>query len=72
MTDRILAMADDPEAAYDAAADAVAAGQVIVLPTDTVYGVGADAINAEAVQRLLTPSSAAGIFPHPCWWRRCP
>ncbi|MDN5571003.1 MAG: threonylcarbamoyl-AMP synthase [Propionibacteriaceae bacterium] len=65
MTDRILAMADDPEAAYDAAADAVAAGQVIVLPTDTVYGVGADAINAEAVQRLLDAKQRGRDFPPP-------
>ena len=32
-----------------AAASAVADGQLVVLPTDTVYGVGADAFNPAAV-----------------------
>ena len=36
-----------------AAADAVRRGELVVLPTDTVYGVGADA---------FTPAAVAGIF----------
>ena len=35
------------------ASDAVARGEIIVLPTDTLYGVGADAFNAAAVIRVL-------------------
>ena len=35
------------------AVEAVRAGEIVVLPTDTVYGVGADAFSAEAVASLL-------------------
>lgn len=55
----------DAEAAYAAAADAVAAGEVIVLPTDTVYGVGADATSGAAVQRLLDAKQRGRDFPPP-------
>ena len=44
---------DDFAAGADAARQAVERGECIVLPTDTVYGIGADAFSAEAVQRLL-------------------
>ena len=36
------------------AATAVAAGELVVLPTDTVYGLGCYAFSPEAVVRLLT------------------
>jgi L-threonylcarbamoyladenylate synthase len=36
-----------------AAADAVQAGHVVGLPTDTVYGIGVDPLNTEAVARLF-------------------
>ncbi len=36
-----------------AAATAVLSGELVVLPTDTVYGVGADAFSPAAVTRLL-------------------
>jgi L-threonylcarbamoyladenylate synthase len=35
------------------AADAVRAGGIIALPTDTVYGLAVDPFNAQAVQRLF-------------------
>jgi L-threonylcarbamoyladenylate synthase len=35
------------------AARLIRSGAVIVYPTDTVYGVGADATNADAIERLL-------------------
>ena len=47
---------EDPEsyaAAIEAARQAVEAGECVVLPTDTVYGIGVDAFSADAVQRLL-------------------
>ena len=59
---------DDPEslaAADDAARAAVEAGECIVLPTDTVYGIGADAFNAEAVQRLLDAKVRGRDMPPP-------
>ncbi len=44
---------------------AVAAGEVIVLPTDTVYGVGADAFSGAAVQRLLDAKQRGRDMPPP-------
>lgn len=41
----------DPDA-IDAAVDAVAAGDLIVYPTETVYGLGADALSVAAIQRV--------------------
>lgn len=53
------------EQAYEEAVAAIAAGEVIVMPTDTVYGVGADATNGEAVQRLLDAKQRGRDFPPP-------
>lgn len=44
---------DDPQAP-EAAARAVAAGGVLAFPTDTVYGLGADLWQPEAIARLYT------------------
>ena len=55
----------DPEAAIDAAAAAIADGECIVLPTDTVYGIGADASSATAVQRLLDAKQRGRDMPPP-------
>jgi L-threonylcarbamoyladenylate synthase len=48
-----------------AAVAAVAEGQLVVLPTDTVYGVGADAFNAEAVSALLAAKGRGRNMPPP-------
>ncbi|MGQ0845776.1 MAG: L-threonylcarbamoyladenylate synthase [Sporichthyaceae bacterium] len=48
-----------------AAAAAVGRGQLVVLPTDTVYGVGADAFSAEAVARLLAAKGRGRDMPVP-------
>ncbi len=45
--------ADDREAAADAAVEALAAGQLVVLPTDTVYGLAARADDEAAVSRIF-------------------
>lgn len=55
----------DADVAFDAAADAVANGEVIVLPTDTVYGVGANATDGAAVQRLLDAKQRGRDMPPP-------
>lgn len=47
------------------AARAIVAGQIIVLPTDTVYGVGADARQASAVAALLAAKGRGRSFPPP-------
>ena len=48
-----------------AAAEAVARGRCIVLPTDTVYGIGADALSAQAVQGLLDAKHRSRDMPPP-------
>ena len=42
-----------PAAAVAAAAEALRAGQVVAVPTDTVYGVAADPFSALATERLF-------------------
>ncbi|KQR64663.1 L-threonylcarbamoyladenylate synthase [Frigoribacterium sp. Leaf172] len=44
---------------------AVGRGELVVLPTDTVYGVGADAFDASAVQRLLDAKGRGRQSPPP-------
>jgi len=56
---------DDPTEAIDAARHAVELGDCIVLPTDTVYGIGADAFSAEAVQGLLDAKDRGRDMPPP-------
>ena len=49
---RILKIDDDPGMALQAAAEALQAGGVVAIPTDTVYGLAAVASQPEAVERL--------------------
>ena len=48
-----------------AAVNAVLAGKLVVLPTDTVYGVGADAFSPAAVNRLLAAKGRGRDMPPP-------
>jgi len=48
-----------------AAAKAAQDGRLVMLPTDTVYGVGADAFNAQAVQLLLSAKGRDRQMPPP-------
>lgn len=48
-----------------AAARAARAGQLVVLPTDTVYGLGCDAFNADAVRGLLAAKHRGPDMPVP-------
>src|SRR5215469_4736605 len=48
-----------------AAVTAILAGELVVLPTDTVYGVGADAFNPAAVRRLLAAKGRGPEMPPP-------
>jgi len=48
-----------------AAVNAVLAGKLVVLPTDTVYGVGADAFSPVAVNRLLAAKGRGRDMPPP-------
>lgn len=51
--------------ALSSAAHCVASGQLVVLPTDTVYGVGADAFDAVAVGELLAAKGRGRDMPVP-------
>ncbi len=59
---------DDPDARVDAvqtAAHSVASGELVVLPTDTVYGIGADAFDPAAVAALLEAKGRGRDMPVP-------
>jgi tRNA threonylcarbamoyl adenosine modification protein (Sua5/YciO/YrdC/YwlC family) len=59
---------DNPEersAGITAAAAAVRRGELVVLPTDTVYGVGADAFSPAAVGALLAAKGRGRDMPAP-------
>ncbi|MDQ1627287.1 MAG: L-threonylcarbamoyladenylate synthase [Actinomycetota bacterium] len=47
------------------AVSAIQRGDLVVLPTDTVYGLGADAFNAEAVSKLLRAKGRGRDMPVP-------
>ena len=53
------------EAGIANAALAVQRGQLVVLPTDTVYGIGADAFDPESVRRLLAAKGRGREMPPP-------
>ena len=48
-----------------AARQAIGSGRLVVMPTDTVYGIAADAFNPEAVQRLLDAKGRGRQSPPP-------
>jgi L-threonylcarbamoyladenylate synthase len=49
----------------DAAVAAVRSGDLIVLPTDTVYGIGADAFTPDAVRAMLAAKGRGRNVPSP-------
>jgi tRNA threonylcarbamoyl adenosine modification protein (Sua5/YciO/YrdC/YwlC family) len=49
----------------DEAVNAISRGGLVVLPTDTVYGIGADAFDAEAVAALLAAKGRGRQMPPP-------
>ena len=53
------------EAGIAAAVETVRGGGLVVLPTDTVYGVGADAFSPAAVRRLLAAKGRGREMPPP-------
>lgn len=53
------------EAGLAAATTAIRAGELVVLPTDTVYGLGADAFDPVAVARLLEAKGRGREMPPP-------
>ncbi|GAA4674137.1 L-threonylcarbamoyladenylate synthase [Streptomyces buecherae] len=57
--------ATDRKTGLREAASAIRRGELVVLPTDTVYGVGADAFSAEAVADLLAAKGRGRGMPSP-------
>lgn len=55
----------DRTAGIDAAIGAIAAGELVVMPTDTVYGVAADAFSPASVGRLVAAKGRGRDMPPP-------
>lgn len=62
----ILSIADAPERAIDAACSVLARGDLLGLPTETVYGLAADATNGEAVARIYAAKGRPRFNPLIC------
>lgn len=65
MTQLVDCRGDDTAQGLDLAVRAVRDGHLIVLPTDTVYGLGADAFSVTAVNRLLAAKGRGRDMPVP-------
>jgi tRNA threonylcarbamoyl adenosine modification protein (Sua5/YciO/YrdC/YwlC family) len=57
--------AEEREVGLEEAAAAIRSGELVVLPTDTVYGVGADAFLPSAVEALLAAKGRDRSMPVP-------
>jgi L-threonylcarbamoyladenylate synthase len=57
--------AEETETAVEAAAAAVRRGELVVIPTDTVYGIAADAFSHDAVRALLDAKGRGREMPPP-------
>lgn len=62
---RIVRTTEDQGAAVTAAVDALQRGGLAVLPTDTVYGVAADAFSSSATAALFEAKRRSRRFPLP-------
>jgi len=56
---------EEREAAVEAATMAIQRGDLVVLPTDTVYGIAADAFDPDAVKDLLDAKGRGREMPPP-------
>lgn len=62
---RVMPLGEDVEAAIHAAAGALRAGELVVVPTDTVYGLAADAFIASATARVFAVKQRPRSLPLP-------
>lgn len=60
-----MAVATERSVGLEQAADAVRRGELVVLPTDTVYGLGTDAFSPDAVAELLAAKGRGRDMPVP-------
>ncbi len=61
-----IALTDTKDAAMDAvrrAVDLLQAGEIVALPTETVYGLGADAMNEHAVAKVFAAKERPSFDP---------
>lgn len=65
MSRRIVDVAADRDAALERAAEVLRDGKLVVLPTDTVYGVAADAFNTTGTRRVFGAKRRSRRFPLP-------
>lgn len=65
MSRRVLDVEADRGAALEAATAALRDGRLVVLPTDTVYGVAADAFNTTGTRRIFGAKRRSRRFPLP-------
>ena len=60
---RILAVLETDDSVITEAAGILAAGGLVAFPTETVYGLGADGLNPEAVARIYTAKGRPATNP---------
>ena len=60
-----MALATERQTGLELATDSVRRGELVVLPTDTVYGLGTDAFDPEAVGGLLAAKGRGRDMPVP-------
>jgi tRNA threonylcarbamoyl adenosine modification protein (Sua5/YciO/YrdC/YwlC family) len=60
-----MSVASERPVGLDLARDAVRRGELVVLPTDTVYGLGTDAFSPEAIAGLLAAKGRGRDMPVP-------
>ena len=65
MSDVVDATGDDRGEAVRAAAGALRSGDLVVVPTDTVYGVAADAFDREGTAKVFRAKHRSRAFPLP-------
>lgn len=65
MADILDVSTDKREANIGHAVDALRDGQAVVLPTDTVYGIGADAFNLDGTARIFAAKDRERRVPLP-------
>ncbi|WP_216379258.1 L-threonylcarbamoyladenylate synthase [Arcanobacterium phocae] len=61
----VVISSEELDYALDTAQQAIQTGQIVCLPTDTVYGIGADPFSYDAVTALLAAKSRTRAMPPP-------
>jgi Putative translation factor (SUA5) len=58
-----MELLDSSDKSLKLAGQAIAAGKLVVIPTETVYGLGADAFNPDAVARVFEAKRRPSFDP---------